>query len=324
MAKSQGKGEDPWAASASKLGAESLPAHVRRQLEELLAEQVKDAASSFESTAKQVCEEASAKFMHSVVKLAKDFNDKHDRSEREIVAVKDRMDKAEAANYELKASVARLQTIVTEAEARVPSLDVTNPGAWNREPDPVTFWCGSSNPMVENDVKLALADWFRAAGIQDSQISFNTAGPQRRHSFSLIGGTLVAEPRARKLYEALRIGKDWRDFSVTVDGTTSPLYVNGDKSPKMVRREVQIKRLAKVLQSKANLADVKIHRAGGYLSFNGDVLVQLMVGNTADQASTLRWAAAAVTHHIDNDMQNAIAEELAAAFADPLSSVQWL
>ena len=79
-----------------------------------------------------------------------------------------------------------------------------------------------------------------------------------------------------------------------------------------------------MLQSKANLADVKIHRAGGYLSYNGDVLVQLMVGNVADQASTLRWAAAAVTHHIDDAMQNAIAEELTAAFADPLSSVQWL
>ena len=312
---SNGKDEDTWAASATKL---------RHQLEELLADQVKIAASSFESSAKQVCENASAQFMQSVVKLAKDFNDKHDRTERDNFAVKDRMDKADAANYELKASFDRLQTIVTEAEARAPSLDVTNPKAWNREPDPVTFWCGASVPMAETDVKLALADWFRAAGVQDAQISFNTAGLLRRHSFSLVGGTLLAEPRAKKLYEALRIGKAWRDFSVTMGGTTYPLYVNGDKSPKMVRREIQIKRLAKVLQSKSNLADVKVRRAGGYLSFNGDVLVQLMVGSVADQATTLRWAVAAATHNIDNEMQKAIAEEFAAAYADPLISVQWL
>jgi len=79
-----------------------------------------------------------------------------------------------------------------------------------------------------------------------------------------------------------------------------------------------------VLQAKSNLTDVKICRAGGYLSFNGDVLVQLMVGSFAEQATTLRWAVAAATHNIDNEMQNVIAEEFAAAYADPLFAVQWL
>ena len=324
LGKSNGKGDDPWAASAAKLGAEALPAHVRKQLEELLADQVRVAATSFESTAKKVCEDASAKFLLSVSALAQDFNEKHSRTEREVTIVKTRMDKAEADNTELKASVARLQSIVSEAEARVPSLDITSPGAWNREPDPVTFWCGSSVPMAENDIKQALADWFRAAGVTDAQISFNTVGPLRRHSFSVVGGTLLAEPRARKLFDALRIGKDWRDFSVSVDGTSYPLYVSGDKSPKMVRREVQIKKLAKLLQAKTNLADVKVHRSGGYLSYKGDVLVQILVGAVSDQATTMRWAAAAVTHNIDDTMQNAIAVEFTAAFADPLTSVQWL
>ena len=182
-AKSIGNDDDTWAASATKF---------RRQLEGLLAEQVQAAASSFENSAKQVCEDISSQFMQSVVKLARDFNDKHDRTERDNVVAKDRMDKAEAANLELKASFARLQAIVSEAEKRVPLLDVTNPSAWNREPDPVTFWCGASIPMAEIDVRKALADWFRAAGIQDTQISFNTAGVKRRHSFSLIGGSLLA------------------------------------------------------------------------------------------------------------------------------------
>eukprot|EP00959_Pyramimonas_sp_CCMP1952_P050954 1064366-Pyramimonas_sp.AAC.1 len=157
-ADAQAKGGDPWAASAAKLGAEAFPAHVRKQFEEVLATQVQAAASSFESTAKSMCDAASAKFLEPVAGIAKDLTQKNERTEREVFLVKQRMDKAEAANAELKASVAKLEAIVSEAEARVPSINATNLGTWDREPDPVTFWIGCSVPMVETDIRPVLAD----------------------------------------------------------------------------------------------------------------------------------------------------------------------
>eukprot|EP00959_Pyramimonas_sp_CCMP1952_P062956 1316190-Pyramimonas_sp.AAC.1 len=71
-------------------------------------------------------------------------------------------------------------------------------------------------------MRPALADLFRAAAVTGAHIAFDTAGPQRRHSFSVTGGTLLAEPRARKLYDNLRVGSDWRDFNIVVFGTTYP------------------------------------------------------------------------------------------------------
>eukprot|EP00959_Pyramimonas_sp_CCMP1952_P179383 3750101-Pyramimonas_sp.AAC.1 len=68
--------------------------------------------------------------------------------------------------------------------------------------------------MVEADVLPALADWFRAAAVTGAQIAFNTTGPQRRRSFSVTGGALLAEPRAKKLCDDLRVGNDWCDFNI--------------------------------------------------------------------------------------------------------------
>eukprot|EP00959_Pyramimonas_sp_CCMP1952_P027838 584043-Pyramimonas_sp.AAC.1 len=121
-----------------------------------------------------VCDAASAKFLESVADIAKDLTQKNERTEREVFMVKQRMDKAEVANAELKASVAKLEAIVSEAEARAPSINATSMGTWDREPDPVTFWVGCSVPMVEADILPALANWFRAAAVTGAQIAFHT------------------------------------------------------------------------------------------------------------------------------------------------------
>ena len=55
-----GKRRDPWHDAAQKLSAQELPAHLRHQLQEALAAQVKVAAGEFEATAKTVVDKARA------------------------------------------------------------------------------------------------------------------------------------------------------------------------------------------------------------------------------------------------------------------------
>ena len=318
-------GEDPWAASAAKLAVKDLPAHIRKHLEEALDKQVAEAASRFEATAKAVTAAASKEFLESITAITADLSQRHETTERSITAISSRTAVLETANAELKASVAKLENLVSQAEARAPALNLDALGAWNRDPDPTVFWCSCSQDFNQPELERALQQWFTDANIEPAHVVYNTVGPAKRHSFQLSGGTLVAEPRAQRLHAALRIGKAWRTFSVaTSPGTAIPLYVSADKSPKMVRQEVHAKRLANIIQSKKQHMALRVHRTLGYVATAGEALVRLHVGLSSDAPTRLQWSAAAATKGIDEATQRAITTEFNSNFADPLTAAQWL
>ena len=219
------------------LSAQELPAHLRQQLEEALSAQVKQAANEFEATAQSVVNTARELFLDKITSIAVDFNTKHERTERDLADTKSRIAATEVAARELRVSVDKLQKIVAEAESRTPCIDVASQGTWDRAADPCTFWFGAASPFGTEDLKLALAPWLADSQVSLEQVSFNTTGILRRHSFTLTGGTVVAEPRARRLHESLHVGRVWRDVNITIGNSAlTSLYVSADKSPRAVRR----------------------------------------------------------------------------------------
>ncbi len=59
----------------------------------------------------------------------------------------------------------------------------------------------------------------------------------------------MAEQRARKFMQLQKVGVAWRKLSaLDENGSAQPLFVDGDKNPKMVRTEVLTKRLAALLE----------------------------------------------------------------------------
>ena len=92
----------------------------------------------------------------------------------------------------------------------------------------------------------------------------------------------------------------------------------------MVRQEVQLKRLSKLIVAKHPDIDIRIHRALGTLSVKGSPICQVIAGSTPEAATRLRWSDAAAPAGIPLSEHDTFATELAAAFADPMAAVQWL
>ena len=319
------KGIDPWHDSASKLPAQELPAHLRVQLEEVLNVQVKHAAHDFEATAQKVVNTAREQFLEQITAIAVDFNTKHERTERDLADTKIRVAASEVATKELRDSVDKLEKIVAEAESRNPSIDVANLGSWDRAADPCTFWFGAASPFGLEDLKRAIAPWLADSQVTIEQVSFNSTGVLRRHSFTLTGGTVVAEPRARRLHESLHVGRIWRDFKITIGNSApSSLYVSADKSPRTVRREVQLKRMGALINQRFEQFTLRLQRSQGYITYENEVVVQLLVGSSPDEPTKVRWTAAAVRLGINDGHQSNIRIAFESSFSDALASAQWL
>ena len=156
--------------------------------------QVQEAASRFEATAKAVTAAASKEFLESITSITAELSKRHEATERTISAVSARTAMLETANLELKQSVSKLESIVSQAEARAPALNLDALGSWNRDADPSVFWCSSAQEFNQPELESALKDWFQAANVEPGHVIYNTVGPAKRHSFQLSGGTVVAEP----------------------------------------------------------------------------------------------------------------------------------
>ena len=71
----------------------------------------------------------------------------------------------------------------------------------------------------------------------------------RRFTARVLGSKTEASSRATALVKHLRTSAGWRTFQViSTDGAVVPMYVSTDKSPKMVRGEVQSKKMSKLLE----------------------------------------------------------------------------
>ena len=98
------------------------------------------------------------------------------------------------------------------------------------------------------------------------------------------------------------------------------MFVGADQGPRLVRQEIQIKKLAKLITEAVPLVHPQVHRSEGYLSVAGEPIVRITVGNAQQGATKVQWSDAAARNGIADGMQRQVAAALAAAFADPISS----
>eukprot|EP00959_Pyramimonas_sp_CCMP1952_P440411 9220885-Pyramimonas_sp.AAC.1 len=92
----------------------------------------------------------------------------------------------------------------------------------------------------------------------------------------------------------------------------------------MVRQEVHLKRLSELILANHPDIDIRIHRARGAPNVGGSPICQVIAGVTPEAATRIRWSGAAAPAGIPVTEHDTYANELAAAFADPMAAVQWL
>ena len=308
--------KDPWQDASQKERLDQF----RSEIEKHLAQQVAEAAEQFKATAEKVAAASQTSFISHITNVTAKLSGRQDHAENDIVSLKQRVSASEIESKNLNEAVDKLKTSLAQAEAQVPSLDVSNIGSWDRAPHIGTFWIGSSVDITQAALKSSTAEWFSAANIDVSMVRYNNSAPAKRVSITVLGSDTVAVPRAQALHHHLRIGRDWRNFSFS----GVPMYVSADKSPKLVRQEIQLKRLAKIINHANQDISPKIHRTDGHLSVDNQPIVRIHVGARPEIATKVQWSDAAEGSGLTPAMQTSCTDALAAAFADAAASVSWL
>eukprot|EP00959_Pyramimonas_sp_CCMP1952_P036659 767001-Pyramimonas_sp.AAC.1 len=100
--------------------------------------------------------------------------------------------------------------------------------------------------MVTGDaLKEQLATWMQDAGMEEHQWKVLGNSPGRRFTVQMSGDANAGMRKVKQARRFLRQNNEWRQFSCpTLEGGRSRIYVGLDKSDKMVRREIQTKKLA--------------------------------------------------------------------------------
>ncbi|CAK0908056.1 unnamed protein product [Prorocentrum cordatum] len=93
---------------------------------------------------------------------------------------------------------------------------------------------------------------------------------------------------------------------------------------RMSRQEVQLKKRSKLIAAKHPDTAPRIHRTSGYLSVNTAPIAQIIAGATPEAPTRSRWSGAAGPAGIPAPEHDECDKEHAAAFADPMASVQLL
>ncbi len=79
--------------------------------------------------------------------------------------------------------------------------------------------------------------------------SIVSPGVCKSHLLRFSGAEGLAEQRARKFMQLQKVGTSWRKLGALDEKQVSqPLFVDGDKNPKMVRTDILSKRLALLLE----------------------------------------------------------------------------
>ena len=290
------------------------------EIEKQLAHQVSTAAEQFKATAEKVAAASQASFINQITNVTAKLNGRQDYVDSDFISLKQRVSASEDKAKNLNAAMDKLKTSLAHAEAQVPLRDVSNIGTWDRAPHIGTFWFGANVDITQAALKSATAEWFSAANIDMSMVRYNYSAPAKRVSITVIGADKVAVPRAQALHYHLRIGREWRKFSL--NGV--PLFVSADKSPRLVRQEIQLKKLAKIINNANQNLSLRIHRADGHLSIDNMPIARIMVGARPEIPTKVQWSDAAEAAGIPTGLQSHCSEALAATFADAATSVSWV
>ncbi|CAK0880526.1 unnamed protein product, partial [Prorocentrum cordatum] len=222
----------------------------------------------------------------------------HDRTERDLHDVKTRMAMSEQSMREFCDTFSKLQRIVGNAEARQPCLKVDAIGSFDRAADPCTFWRGCASAFSVDELTASLECCFSAAEVTLDHIAFNTTG---------LGSGTPSRSLAARCWLNSEPVVFIHLYVMVATGVNLKLW-----------REIQVKRLAKIIQDRFPTMDIHIYRSQGCLTSQNEALVQLHVGATADEPTRLQWTAAAVRLDIDDERQRCIRTGFESSFADAL------
>ncbi|CAK0794677.1 unnamed protein product, partial [Prorocentrum cordatum] len=165
----------------------------------------------------------------------------------------------------------------------------------------------------------ALAPWLADAKLLAELVDLVGGVAARRFTLRVLGSKPEASTRATVLVRNLRTSAGWRTFQVSLtEGAMVAMRASTDKSPNMVRGEVQSKRMSKLLEETHPTLTWRCRRARCHVLVNSAPCCQLEPQGQ-DEPTRIRWNNNAIAQF---NIDTATTEEaFNAAFS--AAEVQW-
>ncbi|CAK0794182.1 unnamed protein product [Prorocentrum cordatum] len=142
-----------------------------------------------------------------------------------------------------------MEDIINTAQAANPTIDLATLGTLDRQPH---FGISCAGAGTETSPKAANV-WIKWPTLLDtrSRACGSTLLLLRTAIISWFLVVTLWHAPLRKLYAALKIGNTYRTFTAfDAHGSAVAMYIGADKSPKMVRQEVQLKRMLRIINER--------------------------------------------------------------------------
>ena len=130
--------------------------------------------------------------------------------------------------------------------------DVTTPH-FNRAPDATKLFCNIHDKVqvARNHFREKLLVWVLESGLKEEEYSLIGDPLDSRFEIQLAGDNRIASVRAKQFHTSLQLGRGkWKTQEVEDSlGTNHKFYINPDKNPAQMRREVLAKRLQGIIST---------------------------------------------------------------------------
>jgi hypothetical protein len=210
-------------------------------------------------------------------------------NEARIMVLEEANRKQQSAIDELHERVARVERDLGGLESASPEEQVDNL-VFDRPLDLAVLRLNTNIDVALEEVRRVAATLCAEASIDAKHVEFVGDASGRNFSLKFLGEPTLGARRAHKVQQLLRPtarGAPWRVLEVPVpDGSSTTLYVSGDKNGKMVQCERHLKALAKILKTKYKF-ECMLNKKDGTLSHQLRPLAK--VNAIKKGTSTVQW-----------------------------------
>ena len=218
---------------------------------------------------------------------------------------KDEAQRATAVAEECTAATAKLQASAASSSSARFSGPPTARASTDPQANQSIIKIGAKRQTTKQLVKDAfLPHILESTGIGEDEVMFMGPGAGKNFEVTFKGNPDSAASYVNKILLALREGSGpnvtWKRFEVQDPGPEGniPLYINRDKSPATVSREICTRKLLEALRathSGGELGSVTMDRAFGAISLDNPPLARVNVEDRSNP--TLLWVNATVARH---------------------------
>ena len=168
--------------------------------------------------------------------------------------------------------------------------DVTTPH-FNRAPDATKLFCNIHDrvQVARNHFREKLLVLILESGLKEEDYSLIGDPLDSRFEIQFAGDNRIASVRAKQFHTSLQLGRGkWKTQEVEDSlGTNHKFYINPDKNPAQMRREVLAKRLKDIVSPLCINKDFFVKKSSGSLYCDRQVVVSVIL--TGEESARLQW-----------------------------------